>query len=116
MATKTAVELATAALRQYNKLAAEETISAADSDLIIGVYQAKLEDWSEEGLVYWTYDATPQVVFQTLVELVWNEVSPAFGVPNPVEQKYQRETLLLKRLRRHVGRRTSGFQTKAVYY
>ena len=114
--TKTAVELATSVLRSRNKLAAEETISAADSGHIVGVYQAKLEEWAEEDLVYWTYDAIPLVVFQTLVELVWNEVSPAFGVPNPVEEKVQRETLLLKRLRRHVGRRKSGFQTKAVYY
>ena len=114
--TKTAVELATSVLRQYNKLAADDTISAADSSHIIGIYQGKLEDWSEEGLVYWTYDATPLVVFQTVAELIWNEVSPAFGVPNPVEQKLQRETMLLKRLRRHMGRRTSGFQTKAVYY
>ena len=43
--TKTAVELATSVLRQYRKLAADETISAADR--FHRVYQAKLEDWSE---------------------------------------------------------------------
>lgn len=114
--TKTAIELATAVLRDNGKLAAEGTISAADSEYIIGKYQSKLEDWREEGLVYWTYNAIPSVVFDTLSALVWNEVSNAFGVRVTPEDRMQRETILLRRLRRHMGRAKSGFQTKAVYY
>lgn len=114
--TKTAQELATAVLRDNNKLSAEETISAADSDYIISKYRTKLADWNEEGLVYWTYDALPDVVFDTVAALVWNEVSSAFGVVAAPEDRMQRETLLLRRLRRHMGRRKSGFATKAVYY
>ena len=68
----------------------------------------RAEDWAEEDLVWRDIRCDPAGCFQTLVELVWNEVSPAFGVPNPVEEKVQRETMLLKRLRRHVGRRKAA--------
>jgi hypothetical protein len=114
--TKQALELAAAVLRDNGKLSAEETIASADSDYIIGKYRSKLEDWREEGLVYWSYNEIPEVVFDTLSALVWNEVSNAFGVRVTPEDRVQRETILLRRLRRHMGRSKSGFQTKAVFY
>lgn len=114
--TKTAIELATAVLRDNAKLSAEETIASADSNYIVGKYRTKLEDWSEEGLVYWSYNEIPNVVFDTLSALVWNEVSSAFGVVVTPEDRVRREIILLRRLRRHMGRAKSGFQTKAVFY
>ena len=50
--------------------------------------------------------------FRTVVELIWNEFRPRSACPILLKQKLQRETMLLKRLRRHVGRRTKRIPTR----
>lgn len=114
--TKTALQLATQVLRDIGIIAPEEEASAADREHVEGVYLDKLEDWRNDNLVYWEADEIPQAIFRTLVELIANEIGGAFGKGSPLEERRQREVLLLRRLRRHMSREKSGFQTKAVYY
>jgi hypothetical protein len=100
--------LAPAVLRQIGVLGAEEPEDASDVALIKVVYVGKHAEWTERGYVDWplTTDSAleiPDNVFQIVVNLIANEVLPAFGTPNPEENRAQREQILLVALRRLVA-------------
>lgn len=102
-------DLASAVLRQIGVLGAEETADANDVALVQTAYATKHGEWTERGYVDWPNSANPATseipdeVFQIVINLVANEVLPAFGFPLPEETRAQREQLLLVGLRRLVA-------------
>lgn len=114
--SKTETQLAQQVLEDMSIIPAGGVPTAADNEYVIRVYNDKIEDWRDESLVYWVAGEIPQSIFRTLCALVANEIAPAFGKTSSLEERMQRETMLLRRLRRHMARKPSGFPTKAVYY
>ena len=118
---KTKAELSTDTLLGIGVLNASETTPAADAAYVERRYDVKLEEWRDMGLVYWPNtdrdtSEIPDVVFSVLCDLMGNEISAAFGSSSKPEDKDARETLLLKRLRRIMAKKSSGEPTRATYY
>lgn len=102
-------------------IGAKETPTAVDAAYVESRYDVKLEEWRDMGLVYWpntgrSTQEIPPVVFSVLCDLIANEVSGAFGEGGKPEDRDARETLLLKRLRRILAKKSSGEPTRATYY
>ena len=113
--------LATAVLRKMGIVAAGNSPSPADSQFVKETYDQKLEEWRDRGLIYWsnTGDAVAEIpapVFQPLVALIENCVWPAFGRRSAPEDQAAREELLLKALRRHVARPSTGLPLRVDYF
>lgn len=111
-------DLAKAVLRQMAVIDATEDPDDVDSTFVIEVYDQKYAELQAPGLelVYWKQDEIPEAIFLTLRDLVVNECSGAFGEPTPPETKDARETIILKRLRRHVSRPATGVPNRAQYF
>jgi len=111
-------DLAEAVLRQMAVIDATESPDSVDSDFVIDVYDQKYAELQAPGLelVYWKQDEIPEAIFLTIRDLVINECSGAFGEPTPPETKDARETIILKRLRRHVSRPATGNPNRAQYF
>jgi hypothetical protein len=120
MATRTAAELATAVLRRLGEISAEEDPSAEDSEYLQDLYDEKLAEIGAEFVgaerIYWTAAATPLAVFNIMVDIVANSAGPAFEVKNTPDEIAAREEVLLKRLKKHVAKPTTGLPVRAVYY
>ena len=116
--TKTVDELSTAILRHLTVLDATETASAEDLALVGDSYRSKWSELAEHGqeVAYWPRDAIPEPVFLILRDLVALDVQAAFGQPINAADKEASETIIMRRLRRHVGVQGSGLPTKAIYY
>ena len=114
--TRTRQELAVAVMRELGKIGADETPTSDDATYVKAAYDDKYEWWVDEELVYWEPDEIPKAVFQAVRDIIINEVRGAFGEPTPAEEKSAREDLLMKRLRRHTARATSGMRTEAEYF
>lgn len=113
---KTKADLSTQVLRQMNIIAAQETASSSDASYVEGVYDTKLKEWRELGLVYWpnttrTTSEIPDAVFGMLADLMENEIGNAFGRQNPQPQRMAIEENMLGRLRRHMAKKPSGEST-----
>lgn len=101
----------------FNRIAgAEAEIAAADRDLVVRTYDNLMAEFESDDLTYWADDEIPPSVFDTMKDLVWNRVANAFGRAQSPEDQFSRETLLMKRLRRHMARKPSGYPIKADYY
>lgn len=111
-------DLAEAILREMAVIDATEDPDEVDATFVLGVYAQKYAELQAPGLelVYWKQDEIPEAIFLTLRDLVINECSGAFGEPTPPETKDARETIILKRLRRHVARSSSGVPNRAQYF
>lgn len=116
--TKTVTQLATAVLRELGAVDAAETPDSEDITYVESVYRDKWEELSAHGteLTYWPYDTIPNPVFLVLRDLVMLEVMGAFGTPLPPGEKEARETIILKKLRRHTSVQSSGRPTEADYF
>lgn len=116
--SKTPTQLATAVLRELGAVDAAETPDTEDLTYVEGVYRDKWEELSAHGteLTYWAYDSIPNPVFLVLRDLVMLEVMGAFGTPLPPGEKEGRETIILKKLRRHTSVQSSGRPTEADYF
>ena len=116
--TYTTSNLATAVLREMAVIAADESPSSDDSTYVTDVYAAKYAELSAHGLelTYWASDAIPAAVFLTLRDLMITEVCGAFGLPMSPEDKDQRQTVILKRLRRHTATQKSGNVIMGEYF
>ena len=55
-------------------------------------------------------------MFLTIRDLVANEVRNEYGSPISAQEKEQEETIILRRLRRHVAQQASGLPGKALYF
>lgn len=111
-------DLAEHVLRQLCVIDATEPPDEVDEAFVIDVYAQKYAELQAPGLelVYWPRDSIPSAIFLTIRDLVINECSGAFGQPTPPETKDARETIILKRLRRHVARDKSGTPNRAEFF
>jgi hypothetical protein len=116
MSNKTSSDLATAVLRELNAIDASETPDTVDTDYVVEIYTSKYEELGDRELCYWPLDEIPGVVFITLRDLIINEVRGTFGEPQSPEDKLTRETAILRRLREHMQRRSSGLPVRATYF
>lgn len=110
-------DLVEAVLRHIAVLDATETPDADDATLVTRAYTAKWHELTAHGMevTYWKLDEIPEAVFLVLRDLIALEVRGAFGMPLPAQQKEDEETLILRRLRRHVAVQSSGRATKASF-
>lgn len=113
---RTRTQLIRDVLLQLAVLGAEDTPSAADSDFVGSKYDDLHAEWEFEGLVYWDANEIPLEAFNTVVLLVANRVQNGYGGNVPIEDMDNRETVLLRRLRRNVAKGRTGFPIKATYY
>lgn len=116
MANYTQVNLATRVLRDLNVIDAAETPDTEDAAFVTEKYVTKYEELADEELCYWPLDAIPGAIFQSVCDLVKNEVQSAFGTPQAPEDKEARELIILRRIRRHMHKRSSGQPVKATYF
>ena len=111
-------QLSTAVLQRLGVLDAPETADATDVTYISDVWAAKWEELSAHGmeLTYFNYNDIPNPVFLIIRDLVANEVRGEYGQPMSATEKEAEETIILRRLRRHVSTQASGHPIKAVYF
>lgn len=114
----TTAQLATAVLQELGALDATETIASTDQTYITDIWAAKWEELSGHGmeLTYFSYDDIPNPVFLTIRDLVVNEVRGAYGSPLSAAEKEQQETIILRKLRRHVQTQASKKPVRAEYF
>lgn len=113
---RTRTELIREVLLQLTVIEADGTPSAADSDFVGGKYDELLSEWEFEDLVYWESNEIPLEAFTTVALLVANRVQNGFGRSASISDMDTEETRLLRRLRRNVAKRKTGFPIKATYY
>jgi hypothetical protein len=122
MATfKTKAQLSTDVLRQMNETGAGQAPDADDAKLIEDRYDAKLAEWRDRGLVWWTNTdrntaEIPLELYQAIVDLMENEVKDTYGRDNPLPQRRMIEEALLAPLRRSKSSRASGVPTSFSAY
>lgn len=114
----TTSQLATAALQHLGVMDATETIQAADQSYITDIWAAKWEELSAHGqeLTYFSYDDIPNPVFLIVRDLVINEIRGAYGKPLSASDKEAEETIILRRLRRHVQTQASNRPVTVDYF
>lgn len=113
---RTRTELIRDVLLQLAVLEANDTPSAADSDFVGRKYDELHAEWELEELVYWDSNEIPLEAYTTVTLLVANRVQNGFGGGVTIQDMDTEETRLLRRLRRNVAKRKTGFPIKAVYY
>jgi hypothetical protein len=112
MTTYTTTQIAEDVLRKLSLIDANSSGAAADVAYISRVYEQAFEEWSDEGLVYWPSSEIPGAVAPVIIDLVANRAQNAFGIPVSIADAQIIEERILRRLRRHVAHRLSGFTTK----
>lgn len=116
MANHTQGELALAVLQELNQVDATESGDQEDHDYITGIYGAKYEELASKDLNYWPLDAIPGAIFLIIRDLIINEVSGTYGQVQTREDKAGRETVILKDLRQHMQKRSSGLPVRSTYF
>ena len=114
----TTSELAAAVLRHLSVIDASETADSADESYITDIWSAKWEELSSHGteLTYFPHDDIPNPVFLIIRDLVALEVQGNFGQPIDAATKEQLETVILRRLRKHVQVQRSNKPVRAEYF
>jgi hypothetical protein len=116
MSNKTQAELAIAVLRKLNVIDAAETADTEDSDYVIAEYVSKYEELADRELNYWPLDAIPGAIFGAVRDLIINDVAGTFGQVQTAEDQAAREDVILKKLRRHMQKRSSGLPVFTRYF
>ena len=111
--SRTSVQLAATVLKKLGVIDALESPSAVDAAYVQSEYVAKLAEWADRDLVYWTQDDIPEAVFSPVALLMVNEVQGAYGRPQSPDEQMKKEEKLVHMLRRHVRRRTSLLPVKS---
>lgn len=114
--TKSTTDLATAVLRDLSVIDATETGDADDVAHIQDVYALKFEYLNDLELVYWSPSEIPGPIFLAVRDLIANEVRGTYGESIPPETRNAREMEILKIIRRHLHKRSSGLPVKALYF
>lgn len=114
----TTTQLATATLQRLGVLNATETAASTDVTYITDVWAAKWEELSAHGqeLTYFSYDDIPNPVFLIIRDLMANEIRGEYGKPTSAADKEAEETIILRRLRRHVATQATGLPGTALYF
>lgn len=89
---------------------AEETLPAADADLIEKRIDGVHEFLMGEGLAYWDVGDIPEAVREPMTMIVGTRCAPAFGV------QYDSFAGGMQLLRQHCARRKSKAAAKAEYF
>lgn len=116
---KTETELATAVLKHLSVIGAGQSAEAADVADVIEAYRSKYAELAAPGLeyAYWdTGDNIPDEVFIILRDLVALDVQNAFGQALTAADRDELETIIMKRLRRHVGLAATGEPVVSEYF
>lgn len=126
MAAKTKVQLVGDVLLKLGILDAVSTASAEDSAFVETRYDDKLAELRDKGLCYWpntgrTTQEIPQAIYLALVDIMCEDVAPAFGVTTkPEVDDYNRPVTVgtkgMRNLRRHMAKQPSGEPTRATYF
>lgn len=115
--SRTVAELTLAVLREMNVLdASESTPDTEDSTYIAQLYADKFEELNDMELTYWSSDEIPNPIFLAVRDLIINEARGTYGTPQAPEDKEAREALILKRIRRHMHKRSSGLSVWTRYF
>lgn len=109
-------QLVTRILLRMNKIASEETPTAADMAYVGGEYDSKRLEWRDRGLCWWpntSLDAEeiPDAAAPALIALMANVVGPAFGMMQPLTNQLAQEEELLRPLRRLIAKHPTGEDT-----
>jgi hypothetical protein len=115
--SKTTTELATAVLQHMGVLDATETPDTDDETYVTGVYEDKWAEMSSHGheTTYWPRDTIPDAVFLTLRDLIALHCRAAFGEQMSAQQVEAEETIIMRRLRKHIGVQSSGRHVPVSY-
>ena len=116
MATSTTTQLAASVLRELGVIDATESPESVDETFVINAYNIKFEELVDRDLAYWTKTAIPNAIFNTVRDLIINEVRGAFGEPMSADTKESQEIIILRQLRRHTQVRDSGHATTTDYF
>ena len=117
-ATKTKAQLATAVMHEFVAIDATETEAdhPETSVLVQAAYDVIYDRLEDDDSVYWDLNAIPTSAFFIMRDFVMNEVSGAFGEPQPSEVKEAREQVIMRRLKRHTGHKGTGSVVRAEYF
>lgn len=96
--------------------ASETTPDTEDSTYIAELYAAKFEELNDMELTYWDAAEIPAPIFLAVRDLIINEARGTYGTPQAPEDKEARELIILRRIRRHMHKRSSGQPVKATYF
>lgn len=121
MATRTRLDLVTAAMLELGLIAPDEAVEAEDYDTIGSRYDELLEELRDKGLVYWAANDIPYVAFGALSRVLAGRIAPAYGVQEPTMQDDDgRQVAMsykgLKDLRRHMSKKTSGEPVRGSFF
>lgn len=115
--SRSVADLAVAVLREMNVLEASETTpDLEDSAYIAQLYADKFEELNDMELTYWDASEIPNPIFLAVRDLIINEARGTYGTPQAPEDKEARELIILRRIRRHMQKRSSGLPVKATYF
>jgi hypothetical protein len=121
MATKTIQDLALRAMEILGLQEAQEEVSVEDFALISRVYENRYVEWNFRDLAYWPVDAIPQLAFESLAEMMAQEISPSFGKQPPIVMDENGQQVAvgvkgLRGLRRIVQIEKSNLPTVGVFF
>lgn len=109
---RTKQDLAERVAQELKIVAAGETLSAADADLIKDIYSDRLEQLEDDDLAYWPEDEIPGGAMEGLVLVVADICAPAFGFQRDVG-RYQ---FGLNKLAEHTTIQHDGESVEAEYF
>lgn len=114
----TTTQLADAVLRELGVVAAEETPTTTDRTYVTDLWAAKWEELAAHGneLMYSASSEIPAPIFLIVRDLMMLEVQTAFGEPISPAEKDAQQTIIMKRLRRHIGMQSSKTTTRVEYF
>lgn len=114
--SRTVADLGIAVLREMNVIDATESPDTEDAAYIAQLYADKFEELNDMELTYWAASEIPNPIFLAVRDLIINEARGTYGTPQAPEDKEAREVLILKRIRRHMHKRSSGLQVWTRYF
>ena len=96
---RTQQDLATRVAEELGVIAAGETLSAADAELIKARYVDRLDQLKVDGLAYWHEDAIPAGAMEGMTIVMADICAPAFGF----QREPGREQFGLDKLAEHTA-------------
>lgn len=114
--TSTVDDLVTAVLRKMTVIDATELPDTEDSTFVTSAYDRKFDQMVDQKLAYWSRAEIPNEIFSAVRDLIVNEVKEAYGDAMTAAEKETEEMVLLRPIRRHVNRPSSGHNTVSDYF
>lgn len=126
-ADKTKLQLSTEVLRRLGRIQANETPSNFDAQRVWSAYDSLYANLAFKEMAYWknaTSEATaliPQIVFEDIVRVLTQQLSPSFGVSVEPEMDINGNVVApgvlgWRNLKRTLHRPASGLPVKSLYF